>query len=149
MGRQGVRRTPEEQQAEGRQDQPRQRPGEGWLSLLQGSHPPGHEQGRHRPAGESLVDDEHLPRPGGDRLPLALSGQEQQDGGKDGEGQEKAGPAGVSLSPGHLFLLRHDLDPIAVRVGNEVDAHARVFKADAAHLLVLSIKVVVLVGDES
>ena len=86
VGRQGVRRTPEEQQAEGRQDQPRQRPGEGWLSLLQGSHPPGHEQGRHRPAGESLVDEhEHLPA---ETASCRL--RQEQDGGKDGEGQEKS-----------------------------------------------------------
>ena len=30
-------------------------------------------------------------------------------------------------------LFRHDLDPVPVRVLDEVDAHAGVFKADAAH----------------
>ena len=33
--------------------------------------------------------------------------------------------------------MRQDLDPVAIRISDEVDAHREVFVADAAHLLVL------------
>ena len=45
-------------------------------------------------------------------------------------------------------MLGHDLDPIAVGIGNEVDAHSGVLKADAAHLLMLLMQLLVLVGVE-
>ena len=35
-----------------------------------------------------------------------------------------------------LFLFRDDLDPVAVRIADEVDAHALILKADAAHVTV-------------
>ena len=44
--------------------------------------------------------------------------------------------------------LRDDLDPVAVRVGDEVDAHFRVFKDDAAHLLVQGVGGGIVVGFE-
>lgn len=47
-----------------------------------------------------------------------------------------------------LIFLRHDLDPIAVGIGDEVDPHGRVFKADAAHVLVLLVQLLVLIGVE-
>ena len=39
-----------------------------------------------------------------------------------------------------LFLLRYDFNPVAVRVGDEINAHGGVFKLDAAHLLVLFVR---------
>ena len=38
------------------------------------------------------------------------------------------------------LLLRQDLDPVAIRISDEVDAHREVFVADAAHLLVLLVR---------
>ena len=37
-------------------------------------------------------------------------------------------------------LLRYDLQPVAVRVLDEVDPHRRVLVADAAHLLVAAVR---------
>ena len=45
-------------------------------------------------------------------------------------------PAGLGLWEA-LFVLGHDLQPVAVRVLNEVDAHGGIFVADAAHGLML------------
>ena len=47
-----------------------------------------------------------------------------------------------------MSLLRHNLNPVAVGVGDEVDAHGGVLKADAAHGLVPGVEGVVFVGAE-
>ena len=46
-------------------------------------------------------------------------------------------PAGAGV---FTLLARDDLQPVAVRVGDKVDAHGRVLEADAAHLLVLFVR---------
>ena len=38
------------------------------------------------------------------------------------------------------LLCGNDFQPVAVRVGDEIDAHCRIFKADAVHFLVLCVR---------
>ena len=47
------------------------------------------------------------------------------------------------------MIGRHDLHPVAVRVLDKVDAHGRVLKADAAHLLVQGVRRLVVVGHKA
>lgn len=37
------------------------------------------------------------------------------------------------------LLCGNDFQPVAVRVGDKIDAHCRIFKADAVHFLVLCV----------
>ena len=61
---------------------------------------------------------------------------------------KKTDLADCSVRSIFLFMLGHDLDPIAIGIGDEVDPHGRVFKADAAHVLVLLVQLLVLIGVE-
>ena len=47
---------------------------------------------------------------------------------------EAAAPSAFCL------LCGNDLKPVAVRVGDEIDAQCRIFKADAVHFLVLCVR---------
>ena len=47
-----------------------------------------------------------------------------------------------------LLSHRHDLDPVAVRVLDEVDAHLGILVADDPHLLVFSVDGVIVRGAE-
>ena len=38
------------------------------------------------------------------------------------------------------LLCGNDFQPVAVRVGDEIDAHCRIFKADAVHFLVFCVR---------
>ena len=37
------------------------------------------------------------------------------------------------------LLCGNDFQPVAVRIGDKIDAHCRIFKADAVHFLVLCV----------
>jgi hypothetical protein len=48
-----------------------------------------------------------------------------------------------------LIAFWYDLDPVTVRICDEVDSHTRVFKTDTAHLFVTFIETVEIIGYES
>lgn len=47
------------------------------------------------------------------------------------------------------LLLRHNLDPVAVGIRDKVDSHSGILKTDAAHLLMLLMDCLVIIGMES
>ena len=44
-------------------------------------------------------------------------------------------PLPACFPPEALFLRRHDLQPVAVRIRDKIDSHSRIFKHNTAHLL--------------
>lgn len=42
-------------------------------------------------------------------------------------------------------MLWHDLDPVSVRVCDEINAHSRIFVADAAHFFMLFVDAFVVI----
>lgn len=50
---------------------------------------------------------------------------------------------------GILSAVGDDLQPVSVRVGDEIDPHFRVFKADAAHFLMETVGSLIIVRNES
>ena len=44
-----------------------------------------------------------------------------------------------------LLMLWHDLDPVAVRICDEVNSHCRVFVADAAHFFMFSVDSLIVI----
>ena len=105
VGHHGVQSPPEHQHAESGEGQGQQSSAQGgFISPLQGVHPPYHEQGGDRPAGEPLIDGQHLPVSAGDgHQLLAALGQQEHQGRKYGKDPEKSGPAAVSF-PRHQFF---------------------------------------------
>lgn len=104
--------------------------------------------------GQAVPGVEEVPvrGPGGEGLQPA-AGDVDHDDGQTGEHPQQIGigqPALVASCHGLRFGLPvgDDLDPVAVGVLDEIDAHSRVFKADAAHLPVLGVPDVEFVGDE-
>ena len=105
IGHRRVHRPPEHQQTEGGQGQPQQAGGDPGLAPLQGEHPPQHEQGGDGPAGQALIDLQHLPVPGGHpRQLLSPLGQKEDDGAQHGEQPEEPRPPQIPISPGHHFF---------------------------------------------
>ena len=98
----GIDHPPEDQQAEGGQDQPGEGGGHLGLALLQGRHAPKHKQGGNSPQGQPLIDGQHLPSARARRCQLLpLPGQQEHDGAQHRKNPEKTGPTHVTISLGH------------------------------------------------
>ena len=42
----------------------------------------------------------------------------------------------------------NDLDPVAIRIGDKINPHGRIFKADTAHLLMLFMGSLIVIGPQ-
>jgi hypothetical protein len=124
--------------------------GEAVLGVQQ-EHAGEHDKHRHTPVGQPVVHVEHHKIGRSHRRRLqGPAGYVDHDHRQHGGTPQQIGvgqPAAYGLTH-PLPPLRDELDPVAVRVLNEVNAHIRVFKAYAAHGPVPRQQRIKAVGDE-